>query len=152
MGLFDFFNLGKLIEAGKDIADEFHLSEEEKMQYMIEKEKLKLKEEELDIKEQELYLKDTQNARNTRAKIATSEYAPFFSKIFPDILALFIITATFWLFYEILQGRFEGQSKDVAMYILGILSAVAVKIAHYYYGSSAGSKQKTEILKKTLER
>jgi len=45
MGLFD---IGSILEAGAKIADEFITTDEEKLQYQIEKEKLKLKEKQIE--------------------------------------------------------------------------------------------------------
>ena len=36
--------------------------------------------------------------------------------------------------------------ENIAIYLLGILSAVLVQIANYFFGSSAGSKEKTAAL------
>jgi hypothetical protein len=152
MGLFNFLGLGKIIETGKEIADELHLSEEEKLKYMIEKEKLKLQEEELELKEKELYLKDIENSRQMYSDISTSDKAPFINKIFPPILATITIIATFALFFLFTQGKFEGASKDIVIYILGVLSAITTQIYSFFFGSSQGSKEKTDILKDKINR
>ncbi|SNZ11895.1 Holin of 3TMs, for gene-transfer release [Persephonella hydrogeniphila] len=47
MGILDFLG-GNVIEAVKDIADEFITTDEERLQYQIEKEKLRLKEKQIE--------------------------------------------------------------------------------------------------------
>jgi len=45
----------------------------------------------------------------------------------------------------------EASRKDILIYILGVLSAIASQIVSYYFGSSAGSKEKTEALKGAMK-
>jgi hypothetical protein len=45
----------------------------------------------------------------------------------------------------------EG-GKDVALYILGVLSAISTQIFSYYFGSSKGSSEKNDQMKVLLGR
>jgi flagellar basal body-associated protein FliL len=45
----------------------------------------------------------------------------------------------------------EPSRKDILIYILGVLSAVATQIMSYYFGSSQGSKDKAEQLKEAIK-
>ena len=45
----------------------------------------------------------------------------------------------------------EASRKDILIYILGVLSAIASQIVSYYFGSSAGSKEKTDALKGAMK-
>ena len=42
---------------------------------------------------------------------------------------------------------FEPSSKDLMNTLVGILSAAQIAIVQYYFGSSQGSAQKTDLLK-----
>ena len=45
----------------------------------------------------------------------------------------------------------ESTRKDILIYILGVLSAISTQIVSYYFGSSAGSKEKDAALKEALK-
>jgi hypothetical protein len=38
------------------------------------------------------------------------------------------------------------EAKDILIYILGVLSAAVTQILSYYFGSSQGSKDKSELM------
>jgi hypothetical protein len=40
----------------------------------------------------------------------------------------------------------DNSSKDVVIYILGVLSAIITQIFSFYYGSSQGSSDKNKIM------
>ena len=100
------------------------------------------------LEEQKAYLKDTQNARKTFTDINKSERTPFLNKIFPSILAGITVLLTFGLFALFAFNNFEGAQKDIVIYILGVLSTITTQIFAFYFGSSMGSKEKTEIFKR----
>jgi hypothetical protein len=114
---------------------------------IIKKEELRLKQEQLNLEREKAYLQDTQNARESYTEISTSDKAPLLNKIFPPILAFFTVFLTFILFFYFAKGEFTGSQKDIVIYILGVLSTITTQIFAFYYGSSAGSEEKTEILK-----
>lgn len=41
-------------------------------------------------------------------------------------------------------GTIDPEMREIATYVLGILSAGLVQIMNYFFGSSAGSKAKTD--------
>jgi len=103
------------------------------------------------LKEIEAQFKDIDSARNREAQIATSEAAPLINKIITPILALSITGLSFVLFGVIIFMEVTPQAKDILIYVLGVLSALVTQVASYYFGSSMGSKDKTEELKKVLK-
>lgn len=104
-----------------------------------------------DLKELEAQFKDIDSARNREAQIATSEAAPLINKIITPILALSITGLSFVLFGVIIFMEVTPQAKDILIYVLGVLSALVTQVASYYFGSSMGSKDKTEELRKVLK-
>jgi len=141
--------LGKsIIDGVKDLVDDFVTTDEEKFEQMIKKAELQLKERELQLERERAYLQDTQSARETYAKVTTSKKAPFINKVFPSVLAFTTVVLTFILFFYFAKGKFTGSQKDIVIYILGVLSTITSQVFAFYFGSSAGSKEKTEILKK----
>ncbi len=115
--------------------------------------KLRLEEDKLDLAELELRLKDTDSARDREVQISTSDKAPLLNKIVTPVLALSILLLTFVLFGVVMfnDTPVEASRKDILIYILGVLSAIASQIVSYYFGSSAGSKEKTEALKGAMK-
>lgn len=70
-----------------------------------------------------------------------------------------IILATIFVcgFIYVLGVIFAGQTIDPAMreiatYVLGILSAGLVQIMNYFFGSSSGSKEKTSAIERMMEK
>ena len=115
--------------------------------------KLRLEEDKLDLAELELRLKDTDSARDREVQVSTSDKAPLLNKIVTPVLALSILLLTFVLFGVVMfnDTPIEASRKDILIYILGVLSAIASQIVSYYFGSSAGSKEKTEALKGAMK-
>ena len=115
--------------------------------------KLRLEEDKLDLAELELRLKDTDSARDREVQISTSDKAPLLNKIVTPVLALSILLLTFALFGVVMfnDTPIEASRKDILIYILGVLSAIASQIVSYYFGSSAGSKENTEALKGAMK-
>ncbi len=101
----------------------------------------------------ELRLKDTDSAREREVQISTSDKAPLLNKIVTPVLALSILILTFVLFGVVMfdDTPVEASRKDILIYILGVLSAIASQIVSYYFGSSVGSKDKTDALKEAIK-
>jgi hypothetical protein len=93
--------------------------------------RLKLEENKLDLQELDMRLKDTDSARDREVQIATSDKAPLLNKIVTPVLALSLLLLTFILFGI-------------------VLSAISTQIVSYYFGSSQGSKDKSDQLKEAL--
>jgi hypothetical protein len=115
--------------------------------------RLRLEEDKLDLAELELRLKDTDSARDRETVISTSKDAPLLNKIVTPVLALLLLGVTFILFGVVLfdQTPVDPSRKDILIYILGVLSAVATQVVSYYFGSSAGSKAKDDAIREALK-
>lgn len=115
--------------------------------------RLRLEEDKLGLAELEMRLKDTDSARDRETVIATSKDAPLLNKIVTPVLALMLLGVTFILFGVVLfdQTPVDPSRKDILIYILGVLSAVATQVVSYYFGSSAGSKAKDDAIKEALK-
>ena len=115
--------------------------------------KLRLEEDRLDLAELQMLLKDTNDARQREVQIANSDKAPLLNKIVTPVLALSILLLTFVLFGVVMfnDTPVEASRKDILIYILGVLSAIASQIVSYYFGSSQGSKDKSDALKEAMQ-
>ena len=123
------------------------------MEHEEELMRLRLEEDKLDLAELEMRFKDTDSARDREVQIATSDKAPLLNKIVTPVLALGLLGITFTLFGIVLfqASPIDPSRKDILIYILGVLSAVATQIVSYYFGSSQGSKEKTEAMKEAMK-
>ena len=110
------------------------------MQFQLEMAKLS-------NEERRMVLDDMSSARNRETAIQTSENATNLSKNIMPYIALGTITITLSLFYVLIFSPdvIKSDSKEIILYILGVLSAVLTQIQSYYFGSSvsSASKQKT---------
>jgi DNA-binding IclR family transcriptional regulator len=88
--------------------------------------------------------KEMESARNREIQIATSEFAPMLNKIVTPILALGTVALTFILYAIIIFTDVDEQSKDILIYVLGALTSAVTMVLGYYFGSSAGSKEKSQ--------
>ena len=115
--------------------------------------KLKLEENKLGLQELDMRIKDVGSARDREVEIATSKDAPLLNKIVTPLLALGILFLTFALFGFVMfdDSPVDSSRKDILIYILGVLSAISTQIVSYYFGSSQGSKDKSDQLKEALK-
>jgi hypothetical protein len=87
--------------------------------------------------------KEMESARNREIQIATSDAAPMLNKIVTPVLALGTVGLTFILFGVIIFTDVDAESKDILIYVLGALTSAVTMVLGYYFGSSAGSKEKS---------
>jgi hypothetical protein len=115
--------------------------------------RLRIEDNKLDLAELEMRLKDTDSAREREVAIATSSTAPLINKIVTPVLALSILLLTFVLFGVVMFDNtpVETSRKDILIYVLGVLSAIATQIVSYYFGSSQGSKDKGDQLREAMK-
>jgi len=100
----------------------------------------------------EAQVKDMQSARDREVQIATSASAPTLNKIVTPLLALGTVGLTFILFGVIIFVDVDADSKDILIYVLGALTSAVTMVLGYYFGSSAGSKEKSAQLDDIMEK
>jgi len=142
-----------LVDAVGDAIDKNITSDEERKELENELEKAKLDYDvemrTLGLDEKKIYLNDTASARENQSRVQESEEASFLAKNVHSILALVIISLTFFLYYWLIMGSSENVSsamKDIIIYILGALTTIATQVVAYFFGSSRGSKEKQKII------
>ena len=96
--------------------------------------------------------KEMESARNREIQIATSEFAPMLNKIVTPVLALGTVALTFILYGIIIFTDVDEQSKDILIYVLGALTSAVTMVLGYYFGSSAGSKEKSSQIDDLLNK
>ena len=104
------------------------------------------------LAELEAHVKEMQSARDREIQIATSEHAPMLNKIVTPVLALGTVGLSFVLFGVMIFVDVKPEAKDILIYVLGGLTSAVTMVLGYYFGSSAGSKEKTKQLDELLEK
>ena len=143
---------GKLVDSVGNVLDKVVTTKEEKMQLENELKKAEFEHEvemeKLSVAEKQLVYGDIDSARKREAEVQTSEHATTLSKNVSPILALGTVALTLILFYILVfrPKSIEKDSKDVVVYILGVLSAILSQIYSYYFGSSQGSAAKNKMI------
>ena len=100
----------------------------------------------------EAQVKEMQSARDREVQSATSANAPTLNKIVTPLLALGTVGLTFILFGVIIFVDVDAESKDILIYVLGALTSAVTMVLGYYFGSSAGSKEKSQQLDDIMEK
>ena len=123
------------------------------MEHEEELMRLRLEEGKLGLEELGIRIKDVSSARDREVQIATNKDAPLLNKIVTPLLALSLLLITFVLFGVVMfqSDPVDSSRKDILIYILGVLSAISTQIVSYYFGSSQGSKDKSEALEKAIK-
>lgn len=141
-----------LVNSVGKVLDNVVTTKEEKMQLENEIRKsemqFQLELKKLNIEERQLVLGDMSNARNREIEVQNSEHASKLVKNVSPILA-FATTFLTMLFFYILVFKPDSiseNSKEIVLYILGVLSAILTQIYSYYFGSSAGSAEKNRMI------
>ncbi len=142
---------GSLVDSVGKVLDNVVTTKEEKMQLENEIRKSEMQFQ-IDIKklsneEQQMILGDISSARQRDIQVQNANTTKLNKNLMP-ILAFGTIVLVFSLFYILIfsPALIHDGGKEIAMYLLGILSAVLTQIYSYYFGSSAGSADKSKTL------
>lgn len=100
---------------------------------------LKIRLKELDIKAEEIAAQDRDSAR--KMQIQNRSWIP-------AVLTILTVGGFFWLLVGSAQGTFTLEGSDIMMLLLGVLARETAGVYAYWFGSSSGSAQKTEMLGK----
>lgn len=147
-----------LVDSVGKVLDKVVTTKEEKMQLENEIRKseiqFQLEMKKLSNEEQRMMLEDISSARQREVQVQTSEHATKLSKNISPYLAMGTTFITLMLFFILIfrPGNVPQESKEIILYILGVLSAILTQIYSYYFGSSAGSADKARTIANIKER
>ena len=102
---------------------------------------------EIDLKKLELENDDRDSARKAHMAIATSPDAHWLEKLTMPILALGTVSLAFLLIGILLFINIPDSQENIIIFALGFITSAATQVLSFYFGSSQGSKDKTEITK-----
>lgn len=100
---------------------------------------LKIRLKELDIRPEEIAFEDRSSARDREIKAGDS--------LTPRILSAVVVIGFFSVLAAVLHYGIEQQNQ-VVLLLIGTLTAALTQVFNYYFGSSAGSKQKEQQIAK----
>lgn len=148
---------GKLVDSVGNTLDKLTTTKEEVMQHDLELKKAEmqyqLEEQRLDVEQQKNVLQDVDSARKRDAEVGTSANASWLSKNVSGMLAIGTTILTFMLFYILIfrPDLTTKESKDIIIYVLGVLSAILTQVFSFYFGSSQGSHDKNQMLRQSMK-
>lgn len=143
---------GTLVDSVGKVLDNVITTKEEKMSLDNEIRKsemqFQLDMQKLSNEEQQMILGDISSARQREVQMLSSANATIINKNLMPIMAMGTILIVLGLFYVLIfsPSVIKTESKDIVMYILGVLSAVLTQVYSYYFGSSAGSATKSQTI------
>ena len=138
-----------LLPVAEKVLDKVLPDPEAKAKAVLELQKL---EESGELKKIEAQFADKDSARKREMAISTSEHSPWLNKIITSLLALGIVGLAFALFAVILFLEVTPANKDILIFLLGNLTTLVGLVCSYYFGSSVGSKDKTEEIKGLMKK
>ena len=151
----------ELLDTVGGVVDKLTTTKEERMgldleikkaeqQHALEMSRLSLEEKRLWMEEKALVVQDVSNARDNQRMIQTSKEASWLAKNITSMLALGTTLLTLGLFMFIIfdTSISKNENNEIIFYVLGVLSAILTQVFGFYFGSSEGSKKKTESLSK----
>ncbi len=69
-----------------------------------------------------------------------------FKDIYMFVLGGLVVIGFFTILYIVFKVELPGGNKDIALILLGVLGAKFGDVVSYFYGSSKGSTDKTEMI------
>lgn len=104
----------------------------------------KLKEIELEM--YKIDAKDRDSARNREIEMAKSD-VHFITKNITSILAIGVLTGSLIITALVFFIDFPDSQENILIFVLGSLFSIATQVISYYFGSSQGSKDKSDAIK-----
>jgi hypothetical protein len=148
--------VNELVETVGKVVDSVTTTKEEKMQLELEMKKAdmnyRMEMGRLAVEEKQLLYGDIDSARRRDTAIQTSINATKLAKNVSPWLAIGTTILSFALFATLIlfNNRIAAESRDIILYILGVLSAIITQIFSFYFGSSQGSQDKNDMLRRAV--
>jgi len=133
--------LGEVLGVDGDSVEEAILSGNPEVLMKVKEadQTFKVKMRELGIREEELHQRDRASAREMAAKLG----------MWPQVVLSIIYTMGYFvMLYLLVSGEWHPppDSQELVAGLIGVLTAGVVKVMDFWFGSSIGSKQKTQVM------
>jgi hypothetical protein len=106
----------------------------------------------MELEYAKLNAQDRDSARKAYAAIATSENATKLDKMVVPILALGVVGLAFSLIGVLMFVDTPNDQQQLVIFALGFITSAAGQVLSFYFGSSQGSKDKTEDMKGMIKK
>ena len=106
----------------------------------------------MELEYAKLNAQDRDSARKAYATIATSENATKLDKMVVPILALGVVGLAFALIGVLMFVDTPNDQQQLVIFALGFITSAAGQVLSFYFGSSQGSKDKTEDMKGMIKK
>ena len=106
----------------------------------------------LELEYAKLDAQDRDSARKAYAAVATSENATKLEKLVVPILALGVVGLAFTLIGILMFVDTPSDQQQLVIFALGFITSAAGQVLSFYFGSSQGSKDKTEEMKGMMKK
>lgn len=133
--------VGDAIDAVKGKLDEKARYNQEAKRALLE---LEQRRREWILEYEKMYLEDVANARQREVELAKAGQRDYFQYVVGSV-ALVVFT---FLVYFLAYKEPPESNRELFIHLLGIVEGVSISIFTYYFGSSKGSKDKSEMMKK----
>jgi len=107
---------------------------------------------EMELEYAKLDAADRDSARKAYATVATSENATKLEKMVVPILALGVVGLAFCLIGVLMFVDTPNDQQQLVIFALGFITSAAGQVLSFYFGSSQGSKDKTEDMKGMVKK
>jgi hypothetical protein len=107
---------------------------------------------EMELEYAKLDAADRNSARKAYATVATSENATKLEKMVVPILALGVVGLAFCLIGVLMFVDTPNDQQQLVIFALGFITSAAGQVLSFYFGSSQGSKDKTEDMKGMVKK
>lgn len=107
---------------------------------------------ELDLEYAKMDAQDRDSARKAYAQVATSENATKLEKMVVPTLALGVVGLAFFLIGVLMFVDTPNDQQQLVIFALGFITSAAGQVLSFYFGSSQGSKDKTEEIKGMIRK
>jgi len=107
---------------------------------------------ELELEYAKLDAQDRDSARKAYATVATSENATKLEKVVVPVLALGVVGLAFILIAVLMFVDTPNDQQQLVIFALGFITSAAGQVLSFYFGSSQGSKDKTEDMKGMVKK
>ena len=107
---------------------------------------------ELELEYAKLDAQDRDSARKAYTAIATSENATKLDKLVVPVLALGVVGLAFLLIGVLMFVDTPNDQQQLVIFALGFITSAAGQVLSFYFGSSQGSRDKTEDMKGMIKK
>jgi hypothetical protein len=107
---------------------------------------------ELELEYAKIDAQDRDSARKAYSAVATSENSTKLEKLVVPILALGVVGLAFTLIGILMFVDTPSDQQQLVIFALGFITSAAGQVLSFYFGSSQGSKDKTEEMKGMMKK